>query len=105
MMSREPLITAAGRNDTDERPGADRRSNALPNHSAPSRDDGTLGDRSHGTETPTGPEPLELDASETVRPATADTRRNAGLDDARCSPDPFVATDRYRLTMPYDDRI
>lgn len=24
---------------------------------------------------------------------------------ARCSPDPFVATDRYRLTMPYADRI
>ena len=25
--------------------------------------------------------------------------------DARCSPDFFVATDRYRLTMPYADRV
>jgi hypothetical protein len=32
-------------------------------------------------------------------------QRTAGATDQRCSPDPFVATDRYRLTMPYADRI
>lgn len=49
-------------------------------------------DRAHGTD----------------RRTRADGRRDVErgkTSERRCSPDPFVATDRYRLTMPYDDRI
>jgi hypothetical protein len=65
---------------------------------------GTATQREPEVEAATAVEPKPERRAPTAGAGLED-RRTAGATDQRCSPDPFVATDRYRLTMPYADRI
>ncbi|MFO1053455.1 MAG: hypothetical protein U1F36_14680 [Planctomycetota bacterium] len=63
------------------------------------------------TETSRAPQPERSvarpgsDASKSAAPPRGDLEGKTETAEARQSPDPLVATDRYRLNMPFADRL